>query len=441
MFAVCTSKRCRNLPPHPPHGSQVGEASAQAPSVSPIDAVVKPFQLSSKVVSFGPWMGIKTNQVKFEVIPSHTVDEVKARIASGLGIAVSRLRSVHQYLGNNIVGGHLADHGIVSDTELFLVIDPKAAQLSHEAGTKKVEAAEQASDASARIAHTLVDFNNDTVLRRLVNDGLKSDTKWQRAFKTHCAVHGVDWTLPADLDIGLVKEFIEQHLAEFADQLWARWIVQAATLLDSKKREACRTGAGASAERDLQGWAGSEPPQAVAQKLTSTPGLRHSGPSATAASSAVLQSSQNLDKKPMPQKRKAEDIRVPRPSSAPSVAPSAAPPVPSSAPQQVASQRHSPSQGPSTAPSCAPVGQQFQSKRDELREWLRWLDGGTGVLLEYFDVLVDEFDGDLVQIAAAKVGGSEQQSVVDKVDPLFWETVGVTRIGHKILFARGIAEL
>lgn len=80
-----------------------------------------------------------------------------------------------------------------------------------------------------------------------------------------------------------------------------------------------------------------------------------------------------------------------------------------------------------------------------LHAWLMSLDDGGGAMLNYFDVLNVEFDGDLDQIAAAKVHNPGQMFTnmgwISSVDPSFWEVVGVQQVGHKMLFARGIAYL
>ena len=84
----------------------------------------------------------------------------------------------------------------------------------------------------------------------------------------------------------------------------------------------------------------------------------------------------------------------------------------------------------------------------------------------------DEFDGDLTQIPSSFIGSVEGRSKVDSVDSQFWEATqilgdqmgywywylgylsvplsfssqikkyyGVSRLGHKLLFAHGIAKL
>lgn len=62
-------------------------------------------------------------------------------------------------------------------------------------------------------------------------------------------------------------------------------------------------------------------------------------------------------------------------------------------------------------------------------------------MLQYFDILAEQFDADLAQIAAAKVTDGKVDRILDVVDPSFWDTVKVTKAGHKMLFARGIAKL
>lgn len=73
--------------------------------------------------------------------------------------------------------------------------------------------------------------------------------------------------------------------------------------------------------------------------------------------------------------------------------------------------------------------------------WLEGLDDGVGAMLQYYDALCAEFDGDLSMIAAAKVEGGERKGILGAVDASFWETVRVEKIGHKMLFAKGIAKL
>ena len=57
------------------------------------------------------------------------------------------------------------------------------------------------------------------------------------------------------------------------------------------------------------------------------------------------------------------------------------------------------------------------------------------------DVLVERWGGDLVQVAATWNGMNVGESVLDSVDPYFWGSLGVRFLGHKYLFARGIAAL
>jgi len=75
----------------------------------------------------------------------------------------------------------------------------------------------------------------------------------------------------------------------------------------------------------------------------------------------------------------------------------------------------------------------------QLDKWLLDLDEGMGTLLQYKDVLMSEFDGDLAQIAASK--NESDNGLLPVVDPSFWDTVKVRKIGHRMLFAKGIAQL
>lgn len=80
-------------------------------------------------------------------------------------------------------------------------------------------------------------------------------------------------------------------------------------------------------------------------------------------------------------------------------------------------------------------------RETKLRQWLLDLDPKSGKMTMYFDVLVAEFDADLVQIAAAKNSSGSVKGVLGVVDTMFWETVGVKTMGHRMLFAKGIAKL
>merc|ERR1712050_139554 len=76
-----------------------------------------------------------------------------------------------------------------------------------------------------------------------------------------------------------------------------------------------------------------------------------------------------------------------------------------------------------------------QSSREErLKEWLHGLDDGGGMLLQYYDILSTEFEADLAQIAAVKnappSGNEPPRSLLDMVDPIFWEIVQVRKMGH-----------
>ena len=77
----------------------------------------------------------------------------------------------------------------------------------------------------------------------------------------------------------------------------------------------------------------------------------------------------------------------------------------------------------------------------DLFDWLMSLDDGAGAMMMYFGNLAYAFDCDLANVAKVKIDGGESYGILGVVDPSFWETVGVIRVGHKMLFARGIARL
>eukprot|EP00930_Biecheleria_cincta_P057525 TRINITY_DN4344_c1_g1_i2.p1 TRINITY_DN4344_c1_g1~~TRINITY_DN4344_c1_g1_i2.p1 ORF type:complete len:2150 (+),score=554.56 TRINITY_DN4344_c1_g1_i2:469-6450(+) len=96
---------------------------------------------------------------------------------------------------------------------------------------------------------------------------------------------------------------------------------------------------------------------------------------------------------------------------------------------------------PSSAEDSSPQASGSGERDNELKSWLRSLDQGAGTMLQYYDVLAAEFDSDLQQIAAAKIDGDPSVGIMGTVDPTFWEVVKVTKVGHRMLFAHGIAKL
>lgn len=84
------------------------------------------------------------------------------------------------------------------------------------------------------------------------------------------------------------------------------------------------------------------------------------------------------------------------------------------------------------------INSMFARGHGELKRWLMSLDDGVGAFMQYYEVLETEFDADLVQIASAKVEGG---TGLKAVDPSFWDTVKVQKVGHKMVFAKGIARL
>lgn len=76
-----------------------------------------------------------------------------------------------------------------------------------------------------------------------------------------------------------------------------------------------------------------------------------------------------------------------------------------------------------------------------LEQWLLGLDGGRGSLMKFIDPLQREF-GSLKEVAAAYCAEEEDStSIVNCVDPVLFEALGVTSLGHKLMFAKGVTKL
>lgn len=91
----------------------------------------------------------------------------------------------------------------------------------------------------------------------------------------------------------------------------------------------------------------------------------------------------------------------------------------------------------SSALSIQPEGEGEQRVWD----WLFELDSGRGSLLRYFGAIRTEFDADFSQIAAARLPTPITPGTLGSIEPSFFEVLGVKPIGHRLLFAKGIAAL
>ena len=81
------------------------------------------------------------------------------------------------------------------------------------------------------------------------------------------------------------------------------------------------------------------------------------------------------------------------------------------------------------------------SKAEELMRWLMSLDK-TGGLVQYFDVLCVEFDADVKKnISCVRMSDDPKRPVLEAVDPVFFEIINCKKLGHRMLFAHGIARL
>eukprot|EP00747_Dinoflagellata_sp_TGD_P180767 gnl/TRDRNA2_/TRDRNA2_33794_c0_seq1.p1 gnl/TRDRNA2_/TRDRNA2_33794_c0~~gnl/TRDRNA2_/TRDRNA2_33794_c0_seq1.p1 ORF type:complete len:715 (+),score=92.32 gnl/TRDRNA2_/TRDRNA2_33794_c0_seq1:35-2146(+) len=89
----------------------------------------------------------------------------------------------------------------------------------------------------------------------------------------------------------------------------------------------------------------------------------------------------------------------------------------------------------------AEVPEFIEDKEKVLWEWLSSLDRGVGALLQYFEVIRQEFEADFTQIAAARLPEPISPGTIGSIDPTFFEVVGVKPLGHRLLLAKGILEL
>lgn len=75
----------------------------------------------------------------------------------------------------------------------------------------------------------------------------------------------------------------------------------------------------------------------------------------------------------------------------------------------------------------------------DVEQWLRNLDNGRGGMLRYLEALQREF-GSLAQIAAARLS-TNGNSVLENVDPMIFQALGVESLGHRLLIAKGVVAL
>jgi len=81
------------------------------------------------------------------------------------------------------------------------------------------------------------------------------------------------------------------------------------------------------------------------------------------------------------------------------------------------------------------------SAERRLYDWLCDLDSGRGKLLQYFDVLRQEFSADLSRIREMKLSTPCAAGVIGTIDTYFWELCGVRQMGHRLVLAKGINAL
>lgn len=77
---------------------------------------------------------------------------------------------------------------------------------------------------------------------------------------------------------------------------------------------------------------------------------------------------------------------------------------------------------------------------EQFREWLRGLDKGRGVLLQYYPALKQNFNADTSRLLSMKVGGAGSVGV-RAIDPALWNMCEIKPLGHRAMLSRGICEL
>jgi len=75
----------------------------------------------------------------------------------------------------------------------------------------------------------------------------------------------------------------------------------------------------------------------------------------------------------------------------------------------------------------------------EMRQWLMGLDAGKGAVLEYLPEILEKY-GNVHKLSTVKVI-SESNRPLDQINKNFWEECGITKLGHKLVLAKGIIAL
>eukprot|EP00439_Symbiodinium_sp_Y106_P068630 s1515_g11.t1 len=82
----------------------------------------------------------------------------------------------------------------------------------------------------------------------------------------------------------------------------------------------------------------------------------------------------------------------------------------------------------------------IKCRAEQFREWLRGLDKGRGVLLQYYPALKQNFNADTSRLLSMKVGGAGSVGV-RAIDPALWNMCEIKPLGHRAMLSRGICEL
>mmetsp|Transcript_62929 Transcript_62929/g.135125 ORF Transcript_62929/g.135125 Transcript_62929/m.135125 type:complete len:234 (-) Transcript_62929:88-789(-) len=103
--------------------------------------------------------------------------------------------------------------------------------------TKRVEAATKAMDISKQIVRRSVNLEDEKLMRKLINKGIKKDKDWHSAFQEYCAARGVGALDQKSHDKEFIATFIERNLANSINQEWAKKIIYSNPNEKKEKKE------------------------------------------------------------------------------------------------------------------------------------------------------------------------------------------------------------
>ncbi|CAE8594144.1 unnamed protein product [Polarella glacialis] len=98
------------------------------------------------------------------------------------------------------------------------------------------------------------------------------------------------------------------------------------------------------------------------------------------------------------------------------------------------------SAAPASAAGISHLVEGTAAQKEEIKQWLANLDQGKGALNPFLPVLQTKFCSldDILQAAFCKSEVGQNSSMLDSVSKAFFADLGVTSLGHRLLFAKGI---